>query len=118
MPVCLFALLACLTALLCPALPCLTRTKAFTIGVFVGIRGVPRVVVGDAGRDRCRQTASMNESQRAHERHICAASRVITRDTAITEHMREMSSELYCRRRITVQRAADKSGFPFVGVVP
>jgi hypothetical protein len=79
---------------------------------------VPREVVGDAGRDRCRQTASMNESQRAHERHICAASRVITRDTAITEHMREMSSELHCSSRIAVQRAADKSGFPFVGVVP
>jgi hypothetical protein len=81
---------------------------------------VPREVVGDAGRDRCRQTASMNESQRAHERHICAASRVITRDTAITEHMREMSSELHCSSRIAVavQRAADKSGFLFVGVVP
>jgi hypothetical protein len=78
---------------------------------------VPREVVGDAGRDRCRQTASINESQRAHGRHICAASRVITRDTAITEHMREMSSELHCRR-IAVQLAADKSGFPFVGVVP
>jgi len=44
MHVCLFALPACQ--------PCFAHTKAFTIGVFVGIRGVPREVVGDAGRDR------------------------------------------------------------------
>jgi hypothetical protein len=39
---------ACLPV--CPRagwLPCLAHTKAFTIGVFVGIRGVPREAVGD-----------------------------------------------------------------------
>jgi len=72
---CMFACLPCLPASpasLTPRLSllvCLLESEACRVRLWV-MQGVTD--------HRCGQTASMNESQRAHERHVCAASRVIT----------------------------------------